>query len=238
MLKTCHAWNQIAGLVIGLAICNTTAQLIPILPAAAARFSDVQQGYWAQRCIEDLARRGFVSGYSDGSFRPDAQVTRAEFAVMVERAFQGAVWGTLPGMPVDFVDVPSNYWAYTAIQKASEAQYLSGYPGKIFRPNRNITRAQVLVALASGNQFNSKPNRAVATMLTASFDDANSIPNYAKTQIAVATQNGWVVNYPNVRLLNPNRSANRAEVAAFLCQAVSQSSELVPLQYIVSPSNS
>ena len=229
---------NVSCLVIGITICNATAQLIPILPAAAVRFSDVQQGYWAQRCIEDLARRGFVSGYSDGSFRPSAPVTRAEFAVMIERAFQGAVWGTLPGIAVEFVDVPSNYWANSAIQQASEAQFLRGYPGKFFQPNQNITRVQVLVALASGNRLSLKPKQSVVKTLTAAFDDAESIPNYAKTQIAAATSSGWVVNYPNVRLLNPNQSATRAEVAAFLCQAVSQSSRLVPLQYFVSPSNS
>ncbi|HEY9846532.1 MAG TPA: S-layer homology domain-containing protein, partial [Candidatus Caenarcaniphilales bacterium] len=72
------------------------------------------------------------------------------------------------------------------------------------------------------------------TTLTTNFEDANAIPAYARSTIAAATQRRLVVNYPNVRFLNPNRLASRAEVASFLCQALAgpQQASLVPSQYI------
>lgn len=90
----------------------------------------------------------------------------------------------------------------------------------------------MLVALASG--LNYSPSREVTTTLKANFADAKAIPVYAQKSIAAATEKRVVVNYPDVKLLNPNKKATRAEVAAFLCQALVSSREasVVPERYI------
>ena len=226
-----------AALVAALA--TMTSALAPLLvsaPASAqASFSDVQ-GNWAQSCIASLTQQGIISGYPDGTFRPSAPVTRSEFASMVGKAFPNVARSR---NAVQFVDVASNYWAYSAITTATQTGFLSGYPGNVFNPTQNIPRAQVLVALASG--LNYAPTQPAMNTLNASFSDAAAIPAYAQTGIAAATEKRLVVNYPNVSALNPNQLASRADVSAFLCQSLvgtGQTASTVPTQYIAGATQS
>jgi hypothetical protein len=108
--------------------------------------------------------------------------------------------------------------------------FMAGYPGNIFNPNQNIPRAQVLVSLANGLNFTSNNLSVLQT-----FSDASIIPSYAINSIAAATENRMVVNYPNVQILNPNQSATRADVAAFIYQALASQGQAVALNspYIV-----
>jgi hypothetical protein len=114
---------------------------------------------------------------------------------------------------------------------------LSGYPGGIFKPSQNIPRAQALIALASG--LNYAPSQPVSNTLSANFTDANTIPSYAYNGIAAATERHLVVDYPDVRYLQPNQLATRADISAFLCQAFAGSGQVssIPAQYIAGGSN-
>ncbi len=193
---------------------------------AQSRFSDTQ-GLWNQACINNLAQRNIISGYPDGTFRPLASVTRVEYAAMLNKAFPSAAATRSPGQ---FRDVPVNFWGYNAIQTATKTGFMSGYPGNNFQPNQNIPRAQVLVALASGLQYS--PTGSIDGTLNY-FNDAMAIPSYARPGIAAATERQLVVNYPDVRQLDPNQFASRGEVAAFLCQATRSGNQaLIPAQYI------
>ena len=187
-------------------------------------FSDTQN-HWAKNCISQLVAQNFISGYPDGSFRPNASVTRAEFAALLSKAFAN----TLPiRSAITFKDVSSNNWANSAIQAAYRSGFLSGYPDGTFRPNQPIPRVQVLVALVSGLKYTAGA-QGVAS-LSRYYDDAALIPSYALNAIAAATEKRLVVNYPNIKRLNPNQNASRAEVAAFICRALNIPG--VPSQYI------
>jgi len=133
---------------------------------------------------------------------------------------------------VSFVDVSSTYWAAAAIQKSYTTGFLSGYPGNVFEPSQNIPRVQILVSLANG--LNYSASQAPETILQA-YSDAASIPNYARNSVAAATENRLVVNYPNVLFLNPNQTSTRAEVAAFIYQALVKSGQVnaIASPYIV-----
>jgi hypothetical protein len=120
------------------------------------------------------------------------------------------------------VDVASSYWAASAIQTSYTTGFMSGYPGNVFEPAQNIPRVQVLVALANG--LNYSVSQAPETILQA-YADASGIPNYARNSVAAATENRLVVNYPNVQFLNPNQTATRAEVAAFIYQSLVRSGQ-------------
>jgi uncharacterized lipoprotein YddW (UPF0748 family) len=187
-------------------------------------FSDIQN-HWAAESIRQLQGRGFISGYPDGTFRPDASVTRAEFAAILQKAFKD-----IPPVrnPITFKDIPANHWANPAITAAYRTNFISGYPDKTFRPNQLIPRVQVLVALVSGLKYS--PTTTVKETLKKYFDDAGKIPNYALEQIAAATEKRLIVNYPKVKILNPTQNTTRAEVAAFICRALKIPG--VPLQYI------
>lgn len=216
-------------MTLGMTTSVVAPFVVPVPAFAQSTFYDVR-GNWAQACIEDLAQRNIISGYPDNSFRPGSPVTRAEFAAMTRKAFPNAA--RVRNSPVQFGDVPANYWASTAIQEAYQTGFLSGYPGNTFSPNQNIPRAQVLVSLASGLRYT--PSGSATTALNNTFADASAIPDYARNSIAAATQRRLVVNYPDVRSLSPNRLASRAEVASFLCQALTGPGQasLVPSQYV------
>lgn len=190
----------------------------------ASKFSDIEN-HWAKACILALAERNLISGYSDGRFRPDATITRAEFAALIRWAFPEI---KATQNPITFADVPAKHWASEVIQFAYQSGFLSGYPNKIFKPEQPIPRVQALVALVNGLKYSSPTN--ATNLLTKTFQDASAIPRYATEAIAAAINTRLVVNYPNAKQLKPNQNATRAEVVAFLCQALKIS--VVPLQYI------
>jgi S-layer homology domain len=214
-------------------VVGTTTPFIASVPTVAqTTFSDVSSTYWAKDFISSLAQRNVIAGFPDGTFRPNAPVTRAEFATMVGKAFTK----NPVREAVNFVDVPSTYWAANAIESAYKTGFLSGYPGAVFRPNQRIPREQVLVSLVSGlNYTGSLPQDSVLEY----YRDRAVIPNYARDKIAVATEQGIVVNYPDVQRLRPNKITTRAEVAAFIYQALvnSGSATAISSPYIVTRNN-
>ena len=222
------------ALLVAVSFIGSSA--IPFMSIASAlaqtSFNDVPTNYWAQTFIQELASRDIIKGFPDGGFRPNDLVTRAQFAAMLNKAMTKAPTRD----SVTFVDVDANYWAASAIQKAYTTGFMAGYPGNIFEPTQNIPRVQILVSLANG--LNYTANQAPETILQ-TYADAASIPNYARNSVAAATENRMVVNYPNVQFLNPNQSATRAEVAAFIYQGLVRSGQVTAIAspYIVGQTN-
>lgn len=179
--------------------------------AASPRFPDIQT-HWARSFIEELARRGIVRGFEDQTFRPNRALTRAEFAALLFVAFPRA--GTRPYVP--FGDVPANHWAVNAIRWSYETGFLSGYPGRQFRPDESMPRVQALASLAGGLEFPSSGKVPLATL----YQDNSQIPGWATGAIAAATVAGIVANYPSLQQLKPLQLATRAEVAVFIYQCL------------------
>lgn len=200
-------------------------------PAAKlVEFLDVPKDFWARPFIQELHKRGIVKGFTGRYFRPNQPVTRAEFSALIQAAFNQKPTQKAQS----FKDVPSDFWAVPAIEEATRTGFLEGYPGDIFRPKQQIPKAQVIVALASG--LNLKPPSDSATTLKL-YKDAAQIPSYAKNAVAAATQSGLVVNHPNPEVLNPTKNATRAEVAAFIYQALVEANKAKKInsKYIVQP---
>ncbi|MEH2155919.1 S-layer homology domain-containing protein [Nostoc sp.] len=215
-----NRWQSRTAAIMALSVTvGTVAPFITASPSLAqTTFSDVSSNYWAAQFIQQLSQRGVIAGFPDGSFRPEEPVTRAQFAAMVNKAFQKAQ----QRQPISFADVPSNYWASTAIQQAYTIGFLSGYPGNRFEPNQAIPRQQVLVSLANGLEYSPSGNTESTLQY---FNDASNIASYARSPIAAATEKQIVVNYPNVKFLNPTATATRAQVAAFIYQALVSSNQ-------------
>ena len=202
---------------------NTTASASPTPQVGAPiNFVDVPQDYWARPYIAALSARRIVNGYAGDYFRPNQTITRAEFAALVQAAFDNQ---PVPGT-TEYKDIPTNFWGIPAINSATRTGFLTGYPGDIFRPIQEIPRVQVLVALASG--LNLTPSTSPEQVLQA-YGDATEIPNYAREKVAAATNAGLVANYPDRNLLAPNRDATRAEVTAMIYQALVQNGSLKPI---------
>jgi hypothetical protein len=187
-------------------------------------FSDIQN-HWAKASILAAAERNILKGYPGGIFRPDSPVTRAEFAAIIYTA--------LPKQAsfrpeITFIDIPVNHWAAKAIASAYQTNYLSGYPNRAFKPNQPIPRVQALTALVSGLNYGVTVDPI--NTLKKYYADFGQIPSYAMSAIAAATEKRLVVNYPDIRRLQPNTNATRGEIATFICRVLEIPT--VPYNYI------
>ena len=127
---------------------------------------------WYNNAINAVVARGIMRGYSDGRFKPNAPITRAEFAQMIS-AIDAKPFGTAP-----FADV-KGHWAELAIGKEYAAGRISGYPNGTFRPDAPITRAEAAhilnkifernYDLVSALQSEDKGNIKIFTDLSTSF---------------------------------------------------------------------
>ena len=103
-------------------------------------FSDVSEEAWYSTAVNTLASLGMLSGYPDGTFRPDEPITRAEFATV---ALAFAYDPTTASC--SYTDVSTGAWYYTYVAQATTYGWIGGYPDGSFRPNNSITRAEVCV---------------------------------------------------------------------------------------------
>ena len=104
-----------------------------------SEFSDVSASDWYGTTVATLSAMDIVRGYEDGTFRPNAPITRAEFAAIATRFFEETGAEYEPGT---FDDVSGNEWFANAIADAVELGLIGGYPDGTVRPNNNITRAE------------------------------------------------------------------------------------------------
>lgn len=197
----------------------------PEVPSQQPRpyFSDSADVAWATPILEDLAQRRFIKGFPDGTFRPNTPMTRAEFATQLSRLF---VLSAQTAPALGYTDVDPSHWAIHHIQSAIDRGFLTGYPDQTFRPEENITRLQVMLALANGLnlQSSSSPDRVLQDYL-----DADQVPPWARTALITTLEANLMVNYPNPKRLEPNRDATRAEVVAMLRQTLVYMGQLEPL---------
>ena len=103
----------------------------------SSTFNDVAKNCWAANYIGYMQQFGIVTGYTDGSFRPNAPVTRAEFAAIASR-FEKLTQGS-----ASFTDVPDTHWAVKYINFAATRGWVTGYVDGTFKPEHSITRAEV-----------------------------------------------------------------------------------------------
>ena len=102
-------------------------------------FPDVNADDWFNVTVSSLANMGAISGYEDGTFRPNEPITRAELASMAVRFYDAFEAEYEEGT---FLDVDGDEWYADAIAAAEELGILGGYPDGTVRPNNNITRAE------------------------------------------------------------------------------------------------
>ncbi len=195
----------------------------PNAPPAASKtpaFSDVPATFWASDYILELSRRNILGGFSDGTFRPDAPITRAEFATIVSKAFDTPK----TRQNLEFRDLPGNYWAKGAIDQSVQTGFLNGYPDGAFQPNQQIPVLQLQTALATGLKL--QPPASPSQTLS-KFEDANELPQWAQGKVAAAIDAGLVAG-SNPQKLTPNRTATRADAAALIYEALVKQGRITP----------
>jgi len=215
------------------AIDPTTSGIAIQTPVGEAiEFSDVPEDNWANHFIVYLSERRIIEGFPDKTFKPDEPVTRAQLAAIIQKVFEKANTKSA----IAFKDTPSDYWANPAIDEAVKTGFMKGYPGEEFRPDEEVPRVQVLVALVSGLDATA-PSTPEETINI--YQDKEQIPKWAIEKVATATQSGLVVNHPNPESLNPNEPATRAQIAAIIYQALvlSGQAEEHSSEYIIPPND-
>ena len=202
------------ALVITGKMSAIASPFIVAVEEISPNFTDLPAQHWARDYIEPMVEAGWLSGFRDGTFKPDAPMTRAQFAAVLVSAFDPPA--KRPG--TQFRDVAENFWAADVIQRAYRAEFISGFPDLTFDPNYPLTKLQALLAIVSGLSLQSisAPNVRSLNLYT----DRSAIPNYATGAVASATQLGLVFNHPEPLELRPSRVATRAEVSATVYQAL------------------
>ncbi len=209
--------KNLIKLLLGVSVIMFT-----ITASYAFQFPDVSADHWAASQIDELSDKGVIVGYPDGTFKPDDNVTRAEFASMAIRAL--GQQNASVAQPVEFSDIDSGYWAYDSIQKALYFELISSdADGGLFRPDDTVTREESMtVAVNALTTEQISPEKAKEVL--AKYADASSIPESFLIPAGKAEILKMIVVMPtNGRAsLEPTRPATRAEVAAILYNMMEQ----------------
>src|SRR5439155_8439757 len=126
--------------IIGVTAADPAGNVarLEITVQAAPRYNDVPMSHPAFTAVEYLSDQAIVSGYGDGSFRPDAYVTRAQYAKTMGTAMH---WGLIRPIEPRFSDVEPNSWMYPYVETAVARKIKQGYSDGTFRPGAPISRA-------------------------------------------------------------------------------------------------
>jgi hypothetical protein len=196
----------------GLPVTDELATDEPTIPTSEIKFSDIA-GHWAEASINRAVNGGIVKGYTDGTFKPNATVTRAEFSVMLMNALKPQE----AGAELTFTDSAKiGAWAQKAVAQAVQAGIISGYTDGTFRPNTFVTRNEMAVMIANALKLSIEGNA------TTSFADDQAIPVWAKGSVEALKKLG-VVKGTSTNQFNPNTQATRAEVVIILLNMLDQS---------------
>ena len=112
-----------------------------------SNFNDVSKNEWYYDYIGYLSKYGIIKGYSDNTFRPDDNVSRAEFVAMTVRFNSLFNEVKKDSYTVKYTDVATNYWAYSDVAYAKHAGWLNGYADGSFKGDNAITRAEVVTVV-------------------------------------------------------------------------------------------
>ncbi|MGG1553807.1 S-layer homology domain-containing protein [Paenibacillus ferrarius] len=179
---------------------------------AAPAFSDTS-AHWAQDTVSVFTKLGVIQGYADGSFQPDASITRAEFATVIAKLF-----GLTASAPTALSDV-QQHWAAGSIHALASSGIISGYGDGTFRPDQDITRAEIIAIVAKLVEL--KPAGG-----STGFTDIDGVWN--KAQIEAAAQLGLVSGVA-AGSFAPGKDATRAEALTILLRVLELNSELKAL---------
>ncbi len=215
--------SGIALVALGL----TTAVPALVMAQTRATFSDIQD-HWARPFIQTLGQEGLVNGFADRTFQPDQTISRDQFNSMLSQVFNNRS----VRLNQEFNTTAANYWSSFNFQNNRPI------PPSQIQGTDTLSRLQVVMAITNG--LGLAPRGTPQTVLGV-YQDVARIPRPAVDGLAAATENGLVVNYPDVQFFDPNKPATRAEVTAFIYQALVNQGVFDPVtnrnaaRYIVQP---
>ena len=194
-----------------------------VITTPAFAYPDVDSTHWAAKQIEELTEKGVIVGYPDGTFKPDDNVSRAEFASMAIKALGQE--HTTVAQPVTFTDIDTSFWAYDAIQKALYFDLISCPPqGEPFRPEDTVTRAESISVAVNALTTEQISDMKAKEVLSKKFSDVNEVPQWFLIPAGKAEILNMLVTIPSEdkARIEADRPATRAEVTAILYDMMEQ----------------
>ena len=193
-----------------ISILSILAILITLSPAsafAAEPMSDITN-HWAKDQIQSWVDNGNIKGYPGGTFKPDNNITRAEFMTIVNKAF-----GYTEKAEISYSDVAAGSWYADAVAVAKAAGYINGYPNGTMKPDAPITRQEAAVIVAKIDELTA--DEAAAK----DFTDASDIPSWSKGSVGACVKAEILTGYPDDTFLAKN-NIKRGESVVALSKAL------------------
>ena len=172
-----------------------------------AKFPDLES-YWYNQEICTLVQAGKISGYPDGTFRPNQGINRGEFAALLTSAFN--LDADKNCLQTPFADVKSG-WLVRPLCAVREAGLMSGFPDGTFGPGLAVTRTQVMVTLTPLKPGEKADPHSIKSLKA--FADWTNVPKWAFERVAAAVGSNIMPGQPFQKLLLPEFPASRGEVA-------------------------
>ena len=205
----------------GFSAGSNTGNNFPVIPSEAGGnknpappvktlFSDLGQADWAREYIEKLSEKGIVSGFGDGLFRPNDNVTREQFVKMLV----GALEKTDENATVAFFDVSSEEWYYEYIASAVKHGLVLGRGDGNFGIGDNISREDMAVMAVRAKDFNISGE--IKPVL---YSDDSWISEYARYSVYILKEAN-VMNGMTENTFEPKLSVTRAMAAKFICSLI------------------
>lgn len=191
------------------------------LGVMAKDYKDLPADHWAYKQIQTLTDFNVVVGYPDENYRPDANVSRAEFATMVIKALdqQNAELKST----VYFKDLPQDHWAWGMVERAVMFDLLKGNPDGSFDPNGNVSRGHAISVVVNALTTETISKDKAVEILENQYTDYKQIPDWLVIASGKAEILGLVVVPPTLKgTIATERPATRAELAAFLVKMMEQ----------------
>lgn len=179
-------------------------------PETSSRFTDISSRPWAVEAIEALAEEGIINGVSATEFNPDANITRADFCVIIAKAagFTGGDGTT------EFSDVDSGKYYAPYVAYAAEQGIVQGYGDGLFKPEASISRQEMMVVIAKLLGADGTTDTAVLD----DFSDGASVAAWAAPYAAYLVSAGVVQGTDTG--LNPLEAITRAQAAVLVYNAL------------------
>ncbi len=165
-------------------------------------FKDTK-GHWGEAVIKKFVNKGYVEGYKDGTFKPNSNITRAEFIKIINRVFNFT-----SEAEEGFSDVNKNDWFYSEVRKSVKAGYIS-IANKQFRPNDNITREEAAAIIT-----NIKKNKDENLDKISKYEDFKKVSKWALPSVEGAIEAGYMGK--GSKTFRPQDKLTRAEAVALL----------------------
>lgn len=196
--------------ISSIKLVNSSLELLTVNQelkvTTAGNFTDIA-GHWAEATIIKASQLGWVSGYADDTFRPQANITRGEFVTILVRALGLTADASAELSFKDAQAIPS--WSRGAIASAVEAGLVEGYSDGTFQADKLVTRAEMAAIIVRSQ------NIAIDESAAVPFDDAKYVPVWAQPYVAVAAEKGWIHGEGN-NTFAPLKHATRAEATQMI----------------------